>query len=506
LMMKSPRPPLDSLTSRSILRSSAYNVAGEGIPLLVSLALTPLLISRLGIERFGLLTLVWVLIGYFSLFDLGLGRALTAAVAERSGDRRDGEIPAVVRTSVGFLLLLGVVAGVVLEAVAPWLAGMLNVGAAFQPEILGSLRLIAIGIPIVAVTTALKGVLEARHRFGVVNALRIPLGVTQFAGPLVVTFFTSNLVVVVAVLVLARLVACAAHLVACIVELPSLLRRTPLQPGVLLPLLRWGGWMTVSQVIGPLMVSLDRFLIGSWLGARALAFYATPNDLVTRSSFVPDALVRVLFPAFAARSATTALLFDRATRLMLVCLAPGIVFVVALAPEGLSLWLGTEFSAHGTPVLRWLAIGVLFNSVARIPFALVQGVGRPDLTAWFHLAQLIPYLLLLAILLKTLGITGAAIAWTLRSAVDAALLFLVAPRFVQWPIPARRRFLGTMLVVVTVSAGATILPSTMMRSLYVLLFTVCAIATSWAVLLAPAEKAGIKAVLRGSMFVRWRDG
>ena len=47
-------------------------------------------------------------------------------------------------------------------------------------------------------------------------------------------------------------------------------------------LLRFGGWMTVSNIVGPLMVTLDRFLIGALISVSAVAYYATPYEVVSQ--------------------------------------------------------------------------------------------------------------------------------------------------------------------------------------------------------------------------------
>jgi O-antigen/teichoic acid export membrane protein len=102
---------------------------------------------------------------------------------------------------------------------------------------------------------------------------------------------------------------------------------------------------------------------------------------------------------------------------------------VILAQRGLALWLGADFAQHSFRVLQWLALGVLINSLAQIPFALVQGAGRPDLTAKLHLIELPCYLLALWWLISSYGVEGAAIAWTARVVLDALMLFGLARRF-----------------------------------------------------------------------------
>lgn len=71
------------------------------------------------------------------------------------------------------------------------------------------------------------------------------------------------------------------------------------------------------------------------------------------------------------------------------------IILVVLSNDIMTVWLGAEFAQCSAPVLVLLAIGVLVNSLAQVPFALVQAAGRPDVTAKFHLAELVPYLSLM---------------------------------------------------------------------------------------------------------------
>ena len=82
------------LTSgRLLAKNTVWNLVGGGAPMIVAVFCIPILIRGLGTSRFGVLTLAWALIGYASLFDLGLGRALTQMVAKKLGAGEDREFP-----------------------------------------------------------------------------------------------------------------------------------------------------------------------------------------------------------------------------------------------------------------------------------------------------------------------------------------------------------------------------------------------------------------------------
>ena len=157
---------------------------------------------------------------------------------------------------------------------------------------------------------------------------------------------------------------------------------------VVAPLIKFGGWMTVSNVIGPLMVYADRFLIGGLLSVSAVAYYTTLFDLVFRLQFIPVAVAGVLFPAFATSLASnpdrTALLVSRGIKYIFLAMFPVVLLMVTFAPDGLRLWLGPAFASHSQSVLRWVAAGMFINSVACIPFSLLQSAGQPRITASLH--------------------------------------------------------------------------------------------------------------------------
>ena len=478
---------------RLLVRNAIWNLLGYGAPIAVAVFCIPILIRGLGKERFGVLTLAWALIGYASLFDLGLGRALTQFVARKLGAGEERGIPPLAWTSLLLMLLLGLVGTASILLISPWLAEHgLNVPVALQDETLRSFRLLGLSIPFVITAAGLRGLLEAHQRFGLINALRIPMGVFTFAGPLVVLPFSKSLVPVVATLVAARIASWAAHLLVCLQVLPELRRSIAWERSAIGPLLRFGGWMTVTNVVSPLLVTLDRFLIGALVSMAAVAYYATPLEVVTKFLLFPGALMGVMFPAFSACSAQdgerTALLFGRSVKSLSLVSFPVMLCTVALAEDGLKLWLGAEFAQHSFRVLQFLAVGVFINSLAQVPFSLLQGVGRPDLTATLHLIELPLYLGLLWWLIRRHGIEGAAIAWSVRVGIDALLLFVLARKFLPGKSSIHLRTALLPAVAMLILALAALLQGPIVKGFFLLGTILCFVLVTWFRILTPEER------------------
>jgi len=424
--------PCERLTKgRLLVRNTGLNFIGQAGPLVIAIFTIPVLINGLGIDRFGVLTLVWMVIGYFSLFDLGIGRALTKFVAERLGDGQEEGIPALFWTSFFLMLVFGIVGTVVVGLLSPWLVRRaLNIPIGLRTEALYAFYLLALCIPVVITTVGIKGVLEAKQRFGFINAMSITMGGFTFLSPLLVMLFSKSLLPIVAVLAASRLFVLVLYLIFCLYMMPALRQGVAFERAVVAPLLRFGGWITVSNIVSPVMAYLDRFLVAALVSVAAVAYYVTPHSVVTKLLVVPIAIVGVLFPAFATSFVQdhkrTVLLFTRGVKYVFLAIFPIALLIVAFARQGLGLWLGKEFAEHGTRVLQLLTIGFFINCLAQIPFSLVQSAGRPDLTAKLHLIELPFYLVVVWWMTRTFGIEGTAIVWSVRAIVDALILFRMA--------------------------------------------------------------------------------
>jgi O-antigen/teichoic acid export membrane protein len=189
-------------------------------------------------------------------------------------------------------------------------------------------------------------------------------------------------------------------------------------------LLGYGGWISVSNIVSPILASLDQFLVGSIMGVAAVAHYTVPMNLVVRSQIFPAALARTSFPRMSSLPADGARALGARALLSLgygyaaVC-APAII----LSPVFFRYWIGADFALLAAPVAQILFLGAWINGLAFIAFTLLQGQGRPDITGKLHMVELVPFLAILWILTSTLGIKGAAISWSLRCAADALALF-----------------------------------------------------------------------------------
>ena len=176
--------PTDVRNAR-LVRNTALNLAGLALPLAVGFFSIPLVVRALGNDRFGILALVWVVFGYFGLFDLGLGRTTTRAIADALGRGDTARLPATLWTTVHLQTGLGLLAAVLSHLAAPLIAGrLLNIPEGFERETVLTLRLVGWSLPVMFVASSFRGVLEAAQRFDLVNAVKVPTNVLFYLLPL----------------------------------------------------------------------------------------------------------------------------------------------------------------------------------------------------------------------------------------------------------------------------------------------------------------------------------
>ena len=422
---------------RIAVRNAAFNLGGQLLPMLVALVAMPLLVAHAGPDRLGFLGLAWALIGYFALLDLGLSRVVTRRIAVADGvGSLSGEMRILKRLC---LQLFGVVAAIsaVLAFVVPASA---IVGKAADPivvdEARGALLILWATLPLTVVTGLLRGALEGLQQFGRVNLLRAFFGTWSFAAPLAMLTWSNALGPLTLAIAVGRVLSLVAHAYWAFAALRAHeaarrsgmadLSAAPVPEPRIADLFREGGWLTVSNVVGPMMVTFDRFAIAAIVSLAAASYYFVPQEMSLRMLVIPGAIATTIFPMLARsgrdghghrRIAQGALLAVTAS-----CL-PLCAVIGALAEPLLSAWMGSAFAQASAQVAGCLAVGLFANCCAQVPFAWIQAAGRSDVTGKLHLIQLPVYAALLLILTMRFGIVGTAVAWSVRATADAILLY-----------------------------------------------------------------------------------
>ncbi|WP_026632563.1 flippase [Dyadobacter alkalitolerans] len=441
----------------NLAQSVLWNLLGSGLPLAISIFTIPKLISGFGDDRFGLLTLIWAVIGYFSIFDFGMGRALTKLVSEKLGGPQAKELPDLIKTSLIIISLLGVLAAVILLSTSSLITNTLKVSENLRIESINAIRVLALSVPLVVLQAALIGLLEAHRAFKEINIIRLFLGILNFVSPLVALYWSNDLMLATILLAISRLISVAFYTFICY-QINALTLGT-FRIELLSSLFKYGAWLTASNIISPLMLQLDRFIIGSLISVSAIAYYTVPVDMVNKLGVAPVALISVMFPIFSNIWGTQQnqgkAIFESVCKIMLLGMIPMSVTLILFAQEAFDIWLGQKFADTSRLIFQCLVVGFFVNSVARLPHALLQSTGHPNITAKLHIIELPIYVALLFTLLHYFGVMGAAVAWTARMVVDLVLLFIISGRVIPEIKKVATKYLYYTMILALLMFGLT---------------------------------------------------
>jgi O-antigen/teichoic acid export membrane protein len=411
-----------------MVRNMAINFSGLVLPTFVSLVTVPAYIHLVGIERYGVVSLVWTLIGYFGILDLGMGMAAQHQISKAHAANDLAQRSRVFWSAIWLNLATGILGGLIIYFGAfAYTAYVAHSSPQMQHEVYFALPWLAIAIPIANVSWVLAGAINGVERFGIYNTNQT-IGTFLFQLlPLAAAWKISpTLQSVLAAAVVARLLA-AMMLVRASFKVLDIKRIEWPQPGVAGGLFKFGGWMLVATMTSMITDTLDRILLGANLGARFVTYYTVPQNLVTRLNMLPNALVRTLFPRLSALERTHAdAMVQQSLEFLNGIFTPVALFAMLVLAPFLQVWVGHGIAVMSAPVGRILVVGIWLVGQAGVMRIMIQSQIHPGTAARVGVVQLPFFVAALWFGVTRYGPIGAATVVVCRSLVDYGLLLWIS--------------------------------------------------------------------------------
>jgi len=204
--------------------------------------------------------------------------------------------------------------------------------------------------------------------------------------------------------------------------------------GALVEMMRYGRFVSAGSVLNVLENTIDNIAIARLLGTTALGYYAIAFRVADfPNSVIGHVVGRVMFPVYSILQddlqAVRRAYLQNLQRIAIVALPVSVGIAVAAKPIVLALF-GEKWLLAVTP-LRILAFYGLLKSFAAPSGELFKGIGKPHLgplSAIPHLALAVP---ILYVLIKTLGLDGAALGMLIVMACIGLPVMFLAMRTVR---------------------------------------------------------------------------
>jgi O-antigen/teichoic acid export membrane protein len=417
------RPGRDGL-----LTGVGYSGLAQAAPLVVNVVLTPFLLQHLGLDRFGVWSLILVLLATFTSLDGGVGASLARYYAFHCarGDRAGAG-----RLVVGSLVLfvgLGVLVTTGCMLVTPLALDLLNVPAALRGETAELLRVVGPLVTLALVTNSATALLQANSRFRGLATVSAASCCGYAAG--VLLFVTGADLPVLAEVLAARYVILLAGGFS--LGMRHITIGRPLLPDTTV-LREFRGYALRVQLSGLttfLNGEIDALVIGALLPIRYVAIFAVGYQAASALRSLPlfafPPILTRMTSAYAARGLAGSVAEFEAVqpRWLPAVLTYGVVATSAVG-FAVQLWVGPELALAGLVAAMLMAGYTVHVALTGIRTCFVRASGRPGLEtrySWFATALNLVLTVPFAVLFGLVGVVAATVVGLLASSLYFVVL------------------------------------------------------------------------------------
>jgi O-antigen/teichoic acid export membrane protein len=402
-------------------KNSVYTLLSLLVPSLIALVTIPFYIKIIGLEQFGYLSLMWIVIGVFGFFDLGLSRAATFRIAITT-DQLESQ------TVVGSVMLMGVVSSLVAAPVV-WVCSHLyitfaiNVGFLLNQKLHIVIIILSMLVSVNIMSTIIMGILQGVSNFLASSSINIINSISNQVIPLLFAIYISkDLVYIVASILISRIIILivSVYLVA---RLVAHCRLWLASWRTAVDMLAFGKWVMASSILGPLILYADRFVVGGVAGPHAIALYSIPFQFAQRMSLISNSIGSAAMPGLSKMNEDNAIeSIERIfSTLLIICL---IIFTVSALMSNLFFrnWLPLSSTSEVASIFIILVAAFSINCFTAITHFYVSSRAKPSIITRSMIIEFIPYLILLFVMSSTFGIIGAAWSFLILCTVDFVII------------------------------------------------------------------------------------
>jgi O-antigen/teichoic acid export membrane protein len=436
-------PMISSSLAQKIIRNTLFNFLGRFWALVVAFLLTPYIVSKLGLQAYGVWALVLVITSYLGLLDFGVGTAFVKYVAEHEARQDYVALNTFVSTGFAFYLAMSSVIIAFALVFGSVILRLLKI----PPELMDSAWFVlVVAATILAFSNAFsvfQGVITGLQRLDVLNIITLVVSVPDIIGTILflqLGYGLRGLIVnevIVFILTTILLVTTAFRLLPGLQLRPVLCTFTSLRR-----LVSYGLKVQISQLADLASSQMNKLLIGYFLGLSSVSLYELGSKAVLTGKRLSLVMASAILPAASEIEArqdeeTLRRLYIRGSKYLVLIAAPLMLFLLAGAPALIRTWLGPGYTAS-VLVIQFLSLGHLVHLLTGVGTAIAKGIGRPEYETQYTLLLLVLQTVLGITLIIKLGFFGILLATPTSLLLSSCYFMIIFHRYLRLPL---RQFL-----------------------------------------------------------------
>ncbi|MCR4289770.1 MAG: oligosaccharide flippase family protein [Candidatus Scalindua sp.] len=416
-------------TSKKLIKNTIFSSVGRFWGYFLGFLITPYIVHKIGIERFGVWAIANTAIHFFLFLDLGIGSSFVKYIAEYNTKKDYKMINQVINTGLIFSLVFCFCVFLISMLLKNFAMTLLK----FSPELYGDVLIAFLGVLTVFIInyifTVFKSTLYGLQRMDIVNIIYVIVSIPGTVGLVLflsLGFGLNGLIynsIIVAVVTVLSYAICAYRLLPQMVFGLRFVNRKMFKK-----LWNFGFKVQIAGFSEFINFSLDKLLLGYFMNVTMVAFYQLGSRIASTACSIPSALLPAVEPASSELDAAEdarALnnLYTRGTKYAVFLAFPLSLFVITNALPIMHFWMGKAGYEKSAMAIQILTIGysfVLVNSIGRL---MARGMGVPQFEMVSALIILGLNILLSVVLIILFGFNGALIGSSV-SAVIGSLFFM----------------------------------------------------------------------------------
>lgn len=422
--------------SKKIFKNTVWNLIGGIIILIIQFLSTPYIVNKLGEDAYGIWSLVWILLSYLGFLTLGLGTASIKYISENYGKGDIEQCNKIFWTSLWTTAFQGIIAATIFIIFAPAIVKkFFNIKEELLPDAIIIVKICGLALLVDFILGSFQAVPSALQRLDIVNKVGLGINITQILGIVIILIIGGKIV---AMAIFSLIIQSVGVMIYFIISRKLLIQKNldKWDKSNFWILLKFGGFVSLSAILAPLLVNIEKLLISNLLAVNFLTYYIVPYNLLTRFYLISGSLTSALFPAMSEMSGSEDKSYLYSTTLQGIKILSASIgwsstLLFIFAKDFLTIWMGANFANIATPVLQILCIAFWINIIAHIPFTFLRAYGKPEIPAIYHLIESFFYVPVAYFSIKHMGISGAAFAWCFRVFMDTFLLLITTAKIMK---------------------------------------------------------------------------
>lgn len=419
-------------------KNMVASTLGYVVPMLVNLIVTPILLHMLGETAYGLQSLVAVIIGYLTVMDMGLDLPIIKFVAEDNATGNTDARNHLLNTTLQSYAVIGLLGMLAIVFSAEFLAqSVFKVPREMIDQATHVFQLAGVGFFGSVAMTWGRAVTMGMQRFDISYSVSVVTQILAVGLGLGAVYLGYGVVGYVIMRVIILFLAGAAYWMVCIRLLPMFRFGWGFDKKTLYRIRSYVGYGLINRTLGSVVNSLDKTLIGVWIGVAAAGVYSVPFMISKAFGYMISYMVGFVFPMVSEFHSLGQMdrfsdIYIRTSRFIAGLATMIFIPLIMLGDIFLTLWVGADFAGKASGVFRLLLlssyVGVLTTTLTN---NVIVGTGHIREFTIYNCFRAVSLGVGCVLLIRPFGIEGAGLALLLSNIVNVIYLIVVLHLYIQ---------------------------------------------------------------------------